>query len=78
MGLTEKEQLIIDVEYYKHKYDNVEFLAPNEAECLLDCYANESMRRYGKINKEAPLYRKLSRIITNSFPIKDKEGNNRR
>jgi len=62
-NLPEKERMTLDIEYYKHRYDNVEFLTPDEAQCLLDCYANESMRRYGKLNKEAPLYRKLKRII---------------
>ena len=53
----------------------MEHLTPSEAQCLLNAWVNESQRRYGKVNKEAPLYRKLSRIITESYPIKDKQGN---
>jgi len=56
----------------------MENLTPDEAQCLLDAWANESQRRYGKVNKEASLYRKLSWIITESFLIKDKQGNKHR
>lgn len=38
-------------------------LSQSEARCLLDAWVNESQRRYSKVNKEALLYRKLSRII---------------
>jgi len=71
--LTDKERKIIDEQYEKHKYDNVEFLTPDEAHCLLDCYANESMRRYGKLNEEAPLYLKLQRIAR-LYQITAKDG----
>jgi len=53
---------VTDIEYYKHKYDNVEFLTPSEAVCLLDAFTNEAMRLYGKVNKQAELYLKLKRI----------------
>jgi len=35
------------------------YLSPEEARELLDCYANESMRRYNKINEQSPLFLKL-------------------
>ena len=60
-NLTERESLIVEIEYYKHRYDNLAVLTPQEASTLLDCFINESMRRYNKINKTSPLYEKLLR-----------------
>ena len=37
-------------------------LTPEEAKELLICLGNESMRRYGKVNKTAPLYVKLQNL----------------
>ena len=72
-GLTEREQMLVDIEYYKHCHDNTEFLLPDEALCLLDAYANESMRRYGKVNKKARLYLKLLRIAK-PYEVTAKDG----
>ena len=41
---------------------NVE-INKEEAIELLSCWMNESMRRYNRVNLEAPLYLKLRRII---------------
>ena len=51
--------------YAKSRYEDgaVGKLTPKEALLLMDCWANESQRRYGKINMEAPLFLKLQRIV---------------
>jgi len=45
---------------------DAEQIRKEEAEILLRCFVDESMRRYDKVNKEAPLYKKL-------LALKDKE-----
>ncbi len=42
--------------------DLVNFLTPEEAKQLMYCFINESFRRYGKVNKDAPMYQKLVKI----------------
>ena len=37
-------------------------LTPEEAKELMYCWIHESQNRYGKVNREAPLYLKLKRI----------------
>jgi len=37
-------------------------LTPEEAKELMYCWIHESQRRYGKVNREAPLYLKLKEI----------------
>jgi len=37
-------------------------LTPDEAKELMYCFIHESQRRYGKVNREAPLYLKLKEI----------------
>jgi len=38
------------------------YLTPEEAQELKICFINESARRYGKVNRDAPLYRKLAKL----------------
>ena len=37
-------------------------ITPKEAKELIICFVNESQRRYGKVNQEAPLFKKLKSI----------------
>ena len=41
---------------------NLNFLTPAEAKELMYCWIHDSQNRYGKVNKEAPLYLKLKQI----------------
>jgi hypothetical protein len=43
------------------KIDPLTFLEVGE---LITCFNNESMRRYGKVNTESPLYQKLAKLYT--------------
>ena len=40
------------------------FLTPEEAKELIFCFIHESRNRYGKVNKESPLYLKLRGIAS--------------
>ena len=40
-----------------------QMLTPEEARELLHCWKNESASRYGKVNRQAPLYLKLKKIV---------------
>ena len=40
-------------------------ITPKEAKELMICFVNESQRRYGKVNREAPLFKKLQSIAHN-------------
>ena len=65
-NLTEHERLIADIEYYKHRYDDLIFLTQDEADALCDAWIMESIRRYGKYNNKAPLYLKLRKFKDNT------------
>ena len=41
-------------------------ITPKEAVELMICFLNESQRRYGKVNQEAPLFKKLKSIAGKS------------
>jgi len=46
----------------KEENDKALALTPEEARELLYCFIHESQARYGKVNREAPLYLKLKKI----------------
>jgi len=55
-----------DFEHYYNATMRLRALAltPEEAKELIYCFIHESQRRYGKVNKEAPLYLKLRKIAS--------------
>ena len=60
-GEDHLESMTCDVLINAQDLRNLTF-TPEEAKELVYCWIHESQRRYGKVNKEAPLYLKLKAI----------------